>query len=96
MKHQISILCALEIPPPKAYLKIIFLFRYKSHTLVINFGTVLSTEALVLKRFIIHIELLHHVVIELVPSSTGAAAEKREQNQRTKESKKEEKKETAD
>ncbi len=47
-----------------------------SLTLVVNFGTVLSTKALVLQSFIVHVKLLHHVVIELVPTSSGATTEK--------------------
>jgi len=43
----------------------------QSLTLVIDFGTVLSTEALVLQSLIVHIKLLNHVVVELVPAPTG-------------------------
>ncbi len=48
-------------------------------TLVINFRTVLSTKALVLQSFIIHIKLLHHVVVELVPTSTSATTKRKGQ-----------------
>lgn len=50
-----------------------------SLTLVINFGTVLSTKALVLQSFIIHIKLLHHIVIKFVPTSAGATTKRWEQ-----------------
>lgn len=42
-------------------------------TLVVNLRTVFSTKALVFQSFIVHVELLHHSVVELVPTSTGAA-----------------------
>lgn len=44
-------------------------------TLVIDFGAIFSSKALVLKSFIIHIKLFHHVVVELVPTSPGATTE---------------------
>lgn len=45
-------------------------------TLVIDFGAVLSSKALVLQSFIIHIKLFHHIVIELVPTSPSTAPER--------------------
>lgn len=48
-------------------------------TLVVNFGTVLSTEALVLQSFVVHVKLLHHVVVELVPASAGATTKRKGQ-----------------
>lgn len=53
-----------------------------SHTLVVNFGPVLSAEALVLQRLVVHVELLHHVVVELVPPAAGAAAVQRERKKK--------------
>lgn len=50
-------------------------------TLVVNFGTVFSTEALVFQSFIVHVKLLHHGVVELVPASTGAATKGEGQRQ---------------
>lgn len=62
------------------------LFRRVSPTLVVNFGPVLSAEALVLQRLVVHVKLLHHVVVELVPPTASAAAvkerERGENNQR--------------
>jgi len=43
-------------------------------TLVVHFGPVLSAEALVLQSLVVHVELLHHVVVELVPVAPSAAA----------------------
>lgn len=51
-------------------------FRRVSPTLVVNFGPVLSAEALVLQRLVVHVKLLHHVVVELVPPTASAAAVK--------------------
>lgn len=55
------------------------LFKFSncaSLTLVVNFGAVLSTEALVLQGFIVHVKLLHHVVVELVPTSAGTTTKR--------------------
>lgn len=42
-------------------------------TLVIHFRSVLSSKALILQGLIVHVELLHHVIVEFVPASPSAA-----------------------
>lgn len=56
---------------------------YMSLTLVINFGTILSSKALILQSFIIHIKLLHHVVVELVPTSPSTATKRQRKTKRS-------------